>query len=357
MSYQHHRIVSIITTVLAIVSFANTSCAAPVSVTVTVKTDSGSPLSQVPVEAASDTDGGLQFTDTTGATTFSIEIEPGNSDIIVRLWNGKYHNELSDNDKILADAQYTLLREQYHFMPSYVLPTVPGQTLYQYEITASPSVHISGRFVDADSQPILDPFFQLTIQGGLYFDTFFDGNGTFTMKGVKKGAAVSLFLKREGPQIYVLPLTASQTQNNIVLGDIIVSPAQRDVPLDMTVINGADLRDEHDVRLWTAVTLIRSDAQVVLSFTIQAPNGNVIERLPTGLSLPSTTTGIYYIVPGSPLGGPAIKLLDILRAGQIGRLDLAGVPAINAVAGQTTQFTLDAAQARDAILQAAGRVP
>ncbi len=329
------------------------ACAAPVTVSVSVETPAGAPIADAPVQVYSDDGAAFGLTSANGTVTLTIELEPGDPDIVARLWDGSFHLDLSPDDRALAVSQFDLLRQTYHFAPHYFAQTDPAETQYQIEIEASPAIEATGRLVDDQGVPIPDASFGIGARGGQWFGVFRDAAGVFTMHGIRQGTSTELVVAMRGPQSFSIPLTAQQTAQNVDLGDVVVQRVDRPVELDMTLTNADDLYDPGDIALWTQVSLIRSDAQVVLTFPVRPPNGEVVaDIVQVQTDVPRTTEGVYYLVPGPVTSPTAFALLDALRAGQQAQLDAAGVPKITAVAGQTTQLVLEGAQARSAVLAA-----
>lgn len=332
--------------------------AAPVTVTVNVATSAGIPIVNAPIQVYSDAAVVFGFTDVAGIVMFTIELDPSDPDIVARLWNGAFHLNLSPEERELAYEQFEQLPELYHFLPYYFAQAVPDQTQYQINMIAQPAVQVTGRLVDNQGLPLAGNFFAIGVRDSAWFGEFFDANGVFTARGISQGAGAEIALVLKGPETQLIQLSAVQTMQDIALGDIVVQLHERPIPLNMSITNFEDLYDPGDIALWTMISLIRDDAQVLLTFPVKPPDGQVVaEVVAIQTDVPRTTEGVYYIVPG-PIAAPtALALLDAIRAGQLAALDAAGVPKFTAVAGQTTQFTFDATLARNAILAATGQAP
>ena len=102
------------------------------------------------------------------------------------------------------------------------------------------------------------------------------------------------------------------------------------------------------------VVNINADGSIILAYPVTSTGTAVKDHTTAGtLELPRIPAGTYYISPGN-FGHPIqLKLLDKIRAGELADLDAHNVPKVTAPG--TVAF--DVAQARDAILAAAGGSP
>lgn len=356
------RIVRPMSTLAVCIASLTITCAAlaaPVTVTVTVTTAGGAPIADAPIEVGSDTEADFGFTDESGIVTFTIELSPDDPDIIARLWSGAYHSDLTAKERILAQQRYTEIPKDHHFEPRYFAQTTPGQTEYQIDIVAQPSIEITGRLINTQGVSLPDDYFAIAVRDSAWFGEFLNTEGIFTVHGVRRGATAELLTATgEGIETHSIVISEENTQQNIDIGNITIEYHDLQVPMDMNIMNYDSLYDAAGVALWDHVSLIRSDSQALLTFPVKPPEGEVVAKVAEiQTDVPRTTSGTYYIAPG-PIAAPtALALLDAIRAGDHAALDAAGVPKFTAVQGQTTHFTLDAAQARDAILAATRQAP
>lgn len=332
--------------------------ASPVSVTVRVTTAAGDPIPDAPIEVYSDIDVGFGFTDASGTCEFALGLDSTETELVARLWNGYRHLTLTPEERDLADLRYEELLAAYYISPFYLFEANEGQSDYQVEIVAKPAVKATGRLVDEEGAPIADDVLVMAVRGGAWFGIFTDSNGEFEVHGIERGVTGEIQIGIEGPEMKFIALSAAQAARDFGLGDVIIKRHERPVPLEMPVINAADLVEPSGVTLEYQVTLIRNDGLVVLTFPVDPSVAMAVaEEVAVQTDVPRTTNGTYYVTPGPVNSATGQALLDAVRAGQLAQLDAAGVPKLTAVVGETTQFTLDARQARDAIRTATSQTP
>lgn len=351
--FTHAAFIAILTG-LSSVSFAT-----EITVTVSVTAPDGEPIEGAPILVYTDADGGFGFTDDTGAVSYTLDRESDEALITARLWDGTYQDGLSVDERELALERYEALPKMYRFESHYLTQIQPGQTEYQINMTSQLCVEATGRLVDAQGEPITDEFFFVTVRDGAWYDVFQDTNGVFIAHGIPMGRSSELGVSRKGPESHRIQHTADQTSANFDLDDVIVQQHERLVTLDMTVTNSEGVRDLGGaLDLGTMVSLIRADAEVLLTFPVKPPEGEVVaEVVQIQTDVPRVTEGEYYVTPG-PINSPtAFALLDALRADEHDALDAAGVPRFTALEGQTVEFTLDAAAAQASIQAATSESP
>jgi hypothetical protein len=333
-----------------------------VTMTITVRTEAGAPLENVPLEMHSPTQARFGFTGADGVLTTPLEVTEGDDAIDVWLHPGfRYDPTLIDVD--LAEQMYMLYREQYYFRSRYHTQILTGQDSYSISITAHPIVHVTGSVIPPGPQEQWFPdsvFFD--IRDGLWIGTV-DPVNEFSIP-VRRSADTELFISMDdSPRQHIATLTAAQTVNDVNLGQITIPPLQTDASTQITMQNAQDQWAPGVIPLWRGVTLISDDGSVFLSYPARPDDGFVVGNPDSAVEPdlpPQLPAGVYYVAPGFTVNVDLsihMRLLDAIRDGQLAQLDAAGVPKFTAIAGQTTQFTFDAAQARDAILAATGQGP
>jgi hypothetical protein len=334
-----------------------------VTVSITVQTEAELPLENVPLEANSPTENRFGFTGIDGVLTTPLEITEGDDFIGVWLHSG-FRYESTEIDVALADEMYRLYREQYFFRKWYFIPVVPGQNAYSLTITAHPIIHLTGNVLPPGPQEQWYPnSVFIEIRDGLWFRTV-DPVNEFTIP-VRQGADTELFISiDDSPRLYSVPLTTAQTINDVNIGQIVIPALQTDATAQIIMQNGKGEWFPGGVGpLWLGITLISDDGSIILSYLARHDDGYVVGNPDSAVDPnmpPDLPAATYYVAPGvvsSSDHNIHMLLLDAIRAGQLAQLDAAGVPKFTAIAGQTTNFTFDAAQARDAILAATGQGP
>lgn len=230
------------------------------------------------------------------------------------------------------------------------MPLIPGRAAYDVSMIGYPTVTVRGRIANPELAG-----FGLTVMDRDRTAWLRGVAGSFELNGVRKGAATELFVSTRGPRAHVIALTAEQTQADVDLGDITIPSMDQSAAVDITMLNRQDLWGPGIHNLSQSVTLISSDANTILTFWIDR-SGRAVTVLQPDPDAPPARPAIppatYYIVPGG-FGSPLDQaLLDAVRAAKFDLLDSSHVPTIDAVAGQTTTLSVDARQARDAVIAA-----
>lgn len=323
-----------------------------ISVVVRVEDEAGAPISSAPVQVY--TRNGLAFgmTNAGGDVTIFVGASPTEDAIaIARIWDGRWHADLTPAEKTLARTRHAELVEEYAFKAGYPAAIdVPGDQ-FSMTIVGFDGVRVSGRFVDDAGQPV-------TKAGGSAFpygSTFeADENGGFEVT-VRKGANTELiYLNADSHQMYVIELDDTQTAADVDLGNIVLNPSVEDAELAISLspTNTIILDDETLVELKTRVVLVREDGSTLLSYrTNKAQTAAVNASWDVREPDPRLPGGTYYVAPG-PYGIDVTRALRLaVLAGRQAALDAAGVPKVTVPPGGEAAVSVDAEAARDAILQ------
>lgn len=361
----------IITRLFLILAFSTVLFAAPactqqvqfVAVDITVRDEAGQPLENVPLEILSSTKTRFGFTDADGALAMSVEITEGDEFICAWLHDG-FRYEYHEIDIVLAGEMYQSYREQYHFRKGYFIPVIPGQKTYSLNITAHDIVHVTGNVLPPG---LREQWFPKSVfidsRDGLWFGVV-DPVNEFEIP-VRRRADTELFISMDhSPRLHSVPLTAGQTIEDVNIGEFVVPPLRADATAQIIMQNAQGQWLPGGVGpLWLGVTLISEGGSIILGYLARHDDGFVVGNPDSAVDPdmpPELPAATYFVAPGvvsTRDDSIHMLLLDAIRAGQFAQLEAAGVPKLTAIAGQTTEFTFDAAMARDAILTATEEKP
>lgn len=318
----------------------------PVSINVTVRTESGDAIPEVPLTVTTGINNGYGLTDANGNLALTLQADDQSFHAVTaRLW-GVFRRPEVAHLRGLALIRYQELGEQYFFKTVYVEPVNASATQVNIQVTAYPAVTVTATL---SVQPAESVRVIAVVEDGMFFDIVPTGTEA-VFKGVRRGTAARLRFGLPGGETIWKDLTATQTQSDVALGAIVLQRHVADASLQLTVTNRANLSDETLIPIDDAVFLVRSDGQVVYDAMVHS-NDQVIGGRYAGepthvLSIPA---GSYYVVPGGPGGSQQKKLLAMISAGNLAALDAAGVPKIVIGVGPTVEASIDARQAYAAI--------
>ncbi len=320
----------------------------PVTVNIAVRTQAGAPLQDVPLRCSANEDRGFGFTNAEGALTLIVNVRPDEPPLVVTVTDGRWFN-LTPDTKELARERSRALRTQYFINGSYLIPLTPTATDCSLEVIAQPAVTVRANLGDGGPYR---PFRSFLVRGGSSGDDL-DPSQPFVVPGVRQGAPTDIFVRMAlRPQFHVLHFNATQTAQDINLGEIQLVDAPRTATVAVTMTNLTNLFDIDGALLWDHATLVSSDAQVILVFRVDQSSGTIVERLRAAppLAMPLVPPGTFYVSPGMIDMPLPLALFDAVRAGRQADLDAAGVPKFTAIEGQQVTLQFDARAARDAIM-------
>jgi hypothetical protein len=206
-----------------------------------------------------------------------------------------------------------------------------------------------GRLVDGSGAPIALP--AVMARGVPLFARKYE-NGSFELSAVAREEACELFILEDDGGMS-LSLTADQTQQDVVLGDVVLDLP----PANATASIGVDFTDWSGAAIGTfqnvvhGVTAINADGSFFVPFLSDA-NGNAIPQHQSQSTVVSIPSGTYYLVAGlfSPRRDIHYKAFKLVQSGQAAQVE--GWPTLTVEAGQHVSVSFNAA-ATDALIEAA----
>lgn len=324
-----------------------------ITVSVTVETQQGQAIDQVPVQLITMKAAAFDFTDVTGQLSVQLDADQSETMLAARLWDGRWH-DITGSDRILADERYRELRNAYSFDLRYAVSMNDAQDTYAIALVAYPSVEVSGRLLDSQGQPVTG---EVSVVGSVAYDRVWDEDaGVFEFGGVRQSSVAYVVCQRhDSAEIAIVQLTAIDTAQDYDMGDIVpplVSSATAEIDVDM--VNYVLLQDSNYTSLSSGVTLVAADASHVYHFPATLEGQIIRERMHVPEELPLVEAGEYYVVPGAFGSRGAMALYLSVLDGRQAQLDSAGVPTITAVANQQTVLQFDAGQAYDDVVAVGG---
>lgn len=227
------------------------------------------------------------------------------------------------------------------------IPLVVDQTSYSATVELVPAVSIRGRAVSSGGAGTASYNVQRVGDKGSLRAQRGD---QFEIRGVRKSAAGSLFFSDFNKhEVFIVPLSASQTAADSDIGAITLSPSTLDSSVHVTMTN-VDQVQKDEVLERSYVTLLSVDG--VRAFQLRLGEGGVARwGLPSDTADPKVAPGRYLVIPGYCARSEVVqKALRLIRAGRLADIDAASVPSITAATGQTASVTVSAVQARSALL-------
>jgi hypothetical protein len=332
---------------------ATSACADPRPVTVTIKASDpdGNPISDMPLQCLTLVGAAFGITGLDGQVVLTLDAEENETYLAIRLWDGRWHKDLSIDQRILAEERCEALRHQYSLKPMYNMPIESGTNQYTLAIAADHAVRIRGRLVNAEGLPIAGG---IGSAHAIAFDDVEEADeGHFDFGGVRKGAA-TLLLAQYTNQVHLIEISATQTLVDHDLGDVVLTDAPADAPVRASLQNKADLFDSTGAAIDLYTTFISKDGNLVLGFPADLEGHLLRELLYVPPRLPLLPPGEYYAVPGLIGSQSGMALYLSIREGRQALLDAAGVPKFTAISGQEVSLTIDARAAYEAVVQVGG---
>jgi hypothetical protein len=258
-----------------------------------------------------------------------------------------YEKSLESGSAIDTLNRYKTAIEQHHFEPYYEvnIPAAGGPA--SLSIVADDAIKVTGQL--PASYPASTEAMAFSHQCAMQLMGEF--GKPFVVRGLKKGVPALIGVSPIGqPEVKLITLTATQTAQNVDLGDVEVPDWEGTNIVRLTITDWMSLKDERPEGSDT-VSLISSDASRAFVYDFDR-NGRVWRQRQhrTEVALPA---GKYYVVPG--LVGANVKagaVFGVIRQGGTAA-DTLGVPSIQVTDGGTNEFTITA----QAILTAARSAP
>lgn len=314
----------------------------------TASTD-GTAVGDVPVQVVSYEGAVFGMTDALGQLSLAVEAPTGESRIVTRVWNGRFH-DLEPSNREHAQAVWDSLSDQYAFKESYV-DIDDTSSSYNATITMLDAVRLSGRLVDGTGTPVVMGSVHLLGWSAPSELVFEQAGGLFDLGGVPKGYAVEVILQVvPSGQIHYLLLDSTQTLLDVTLGDIVIEDDEGEGRVQLQLQNWDNVFDDWMSVLNRQVGFVSTDGQRVFGFYMDESRMAVERRWEDPPELPHLPAGEYYIAPGGFQTRPGVALLRSVIAGRQSALNAAGVPRVTVTAGNTSSLNMDVAGARDAIL-------
>jgi len=320
----------------------------PVTVSITVRMESGEPLAAAPIQAIADEDHAFGFTNPQGSLELILDVRQDESFLVTRLSDGRW-SSLNPAQADQAQERFQSLRTEHFFSRTKITPILASTTSCQIVMVAYPAITLTAQLGDGSD---VVPFRRFHVRGGMSADDL-DASEPFVVPGIRRDSPACVFVNVGlSPQFHVIHLDATQTSQDVDLGLVHMVDAPRTATAIVTMTNGQSLFDIDGSVLSKQAAFVRSDAQVILGFRVDQASGSVVERLTAAppLIMPTLPPGTYYVCPGTLAMPLPLALFDAVRAGRQADLDAAGVPKFTAIEGQQVALQFDARAARDAIM-------
>lgn len=307
-----------------------------ITVEVTVQTSTGLPLEDVPLMLLGPADRPVAKTEGDGRATLTGEVPLSDSSVSVRVHGGGDDRLGSTEQQLALALRMKALEEQYWIEQYTRIMLDELQQMYLVTVTAHPAVRVSGVVADQSGGPLAELVITSDMSEALDVT---DGQGTFSLAGVRRGWPNCLFVLCHGWSVVPLRLTAEQTQADVDLGQIVLPDYERTAFFRARLSNSIEWREIQESGLIAGVTLVAADGSIMFTEVAYRSPANPDElRLRTDpLALPP---GEYYIAPGSFATGRV--QVALLRAREQG-MDLTGtgIPKVTLVEGQTVDVDVD----------------
>jgi hypothetical protein len=332
---------------------ATAACAdpRPITVTITASDPDGTPIPNMPLQCLTLVGAAFGITGLDGQVVLTLDANENETYLAIRLWDGRWHADLTIDQRILAEQRCEELRHMFSFKPMYTMRIESESDIYSFTLQPSSAVRVRGRLVNAQGEPVVGA---IGAAHAIAFDDVeVDDNGEFDFGGVRKGAK-SLILAQSSTQVHFIEITAVQTSQNLDLGDVVVMDTPADAPVRVSLQNKADLFDSTGAAIDLSVTFISTNGTFVLGFPADL-EGNVLRELfYVPPRLPLLPPGEYYAIPGLISSQSGMALYLSIREGRQVLLDAAGVPKFTAISGQEVSLIIDARAAYEAVVQVGG---
>jgi len=324
-----------------------------ISVTVLVHDDAGTPLADIPIEAYSMLGSAFGFSDEQGLVTLQIRYP---DDVLGHIWvtlsNGKDNVVVEPDIREAAELKFNELIGVYSFDNEVGVPIDPAIPTAFVEYVAKAPITLSGRLQNMDGTPYSGGIGSLRDRASSVVVGEAGQDGSFSLLGIEKDSDVFLLVHGLGVEAHLLEIPASSTAADYDMGVVVLDESERDAELVLSLTNNFGLMDfPEPAMIGTDVTLVSITGEIYLGLQIDdiLKTANIVSEYlddEPGIMIPA---GEYYVSPGT-IGYPtSLNLIDCVKQGLQAELDAAGVPKITVVAGETTEVTIDALAAYNAV--------
>jgi len=329
-----------------------------ISVTVVVEDPDGDPVSDVVVQVISRNGGNEGPTGPAGTVTLTLEASPTQDDhILVRLCEGRWARNASDEQKSLYDQAYEALRDTHAFPNWREYPITTTGSSYSIEFDVLSAVNVSGTLRDAATgDHIAWAACAVLEQSSGGFTS--EAGGVFEVKAIRDSAALLVFSLPNSNEIRFFEVSAQDLDADVNLGDILVAMPQSDASAEISL--APELPEILDPRTFGRldrhITLIDSGAERVYTFYL-SKDGSKFVNVPWDPDMPDPifAAGTYYLAPGTFSLDVALALRKSLLDGKHTLLQAAGVPVLTVGSGAQATVVFDPAAANSAILRVANQ--
>lgn len=308
------------------------------------------PVAEAPVEVVSFVQPRFAMTGPDGKATITLLRGDQDQTVTVRITNGGFAPVIPPELRSQAADRYKFLYETYAVPGCFIVP-VTG-TEVSHTITLGEAVRVSGRLVNPSGASIASA---VGVRGLHSLDMVMPPEDGVFAVNVRKNAPAELWIAGESIQLHSVRLTATQTAEDVDLGNIVITEAVPNATLKLTMNNNQGLHLASKMLLGDSLALISADSSRMFLFDVRN-DGSVHwpgENYQANYDLP-VPAGTYYIAPGSLDNRPFLALLESIRANRHAQLDAAGIPKVTVAAGQTESLAFDAHAAVAAIIQVGG---
>ncbi len=329
-----------------------------ITIHATVEAPAGTPRENIKLAVIGRRGGGYEKTNAQGMATLVCELPESVTTAWVALT--PVVNDALSAEVIHAEkASYKALIQAAAFKHSYPVSLSPLTTEYSIVLAGEPAVQATGRLV----YPV--PSGQ-DITAEIYYDThpLFSvpglTSGNFVVYGIKRGAPKTLYVTLPHTElVHVISLTAAQTQNDIVLGDVVIpdpTESTRKVLAEFTNLAQVRTSAHRPQAANLGALFARTDGQKLYVMSLlRGTRARSPQRPPD--EMPELPPGTYFIVPGIiGLNDEPRKLHELLLSGRLAEVEAAylaqGVPKLVIPDdGQTStiSITIDAPKALAAV--------
>ncbi len=329
-----------------------------VTIHATVEAPAGTPRANIKLAVPGRRGGGWVKTDAQGKATLVCELPESATTAWVfptPVQDDTLPGAVTQEER----ASYKALVQAGAFKFSYAVPLSPSTTEYSVTLAGEPAVQATGRLVypvppDKDiTAVVLHDTHPLISIPGLT-------SGNFVVSGIKKGAPKTLYVVLPRTElVHVITLTAAQTQNDIVLGDVVIpdpTESTRKVLAEFTNLAQVRASAHKTQSANIAATFVRADGQKLYATSlIGGTRARAEHRQPD--QIPEFPPGTYFVVPGIVGNNDETrKLHELLKSGRLAEVEAAylaqGVPKLVIPDdGQTStiSITIDAPKAFAAV--------
>lgn len=270
------------------------------------------------------------LSDAEGEALVQIEVPTSTQELHVSL--GARLEAPTIPSRATIDIQrFRELKRQFTIRRLYTVEVLVNQSVYSLQIQLAPAVTVRGRLVTPTGEPVNKG--AVSARGcECNAWTGRDEPGVFVLDSVPRNEAVEVVLSGNSQATRLIALTASQTQSDLDLGDIVLPPKAGacKVRLAFTSDRPGGARGS------LLQTVVSSDGRYIVSVMAGADGELVDPALREGWLPP----GQYYVFPGSPhVNDTWFQLFDLIRAGRAD--DHPELPSFVASATEEVSITID----------------